>query len=240
MVVHIHPNNTVKHLCRKYKGLELPSVMEFTFLRKDRIKTFTKIERFPHILDRPCTKKKSGLYPSRCLASLNYMMNKIEKVYLAGGCYWGLELLLQEIPGVINTQVGFSGGHIKNVCYKEVTKGDTGHAETVMVQFDPTKLECVELLKEFFRIHNPTTLNQQGNDRGSQYRSVIFYTSDAQKEIAEMVINKINITKKWGAPIVTRVEPFGAFYPAEESHQNYLQKNPSGYTCHFKRELNFD
>lgn len=168
------------------------------------------------------------------------MENTYQTIYLAGGCYWGLELLLQEIPGVINTQVGFSGGHIKNVCYKEVTKGDTGHAETVMVQFDPTKLECIELLKEFFRIHNPTTLNQQGNDRGSQYRSVIFYTSDAQKEIAEMVINKINITKKWGAPIVTRVEPFGAFYPAEESHQNYLQKNPSGYTCHFKRELNFD
>ena len=102
------------------------------------------------------------------------MEKNIEIIYLAGGCYWGLEHLINEIPGVINTEVGFSGGHIKNICYKEVTKGDTGHAETVKVEFDSLILPLDALLKEFFKIHNPTTLNQQGNDMGTQYRSSIF------------------------------------------------------------------
>lgn len=168
------------------------------------------------------------------------MKKNIEIIYLAGGCYWGLEHLINEISGVIDTEAGFSGGHIKNVCYKEVTKGDTGHAETVKVEFDSLILPLDALLEEFFKIHNPTTLNQQGNDMGTQYRSTIFYISEAQKKIAQKVIKKIDDSHVWGAQIVTSLEQFSAFYPAEESHQKYLIKNPSGYTCHFKRNIIFD
>jgi peptide-methionine (S)-S-oxide reductase len=168
------------------------------------------------------------------------MKKNIEIIYLAGGCYWGLEHLINEISGVIDTEAGFSGGHIKNVCYKEVTKGDTGHAETVKVEFDSLILPLDALLEEFFKIHNPTTLNQQGNDMGTQYRSTIFYISEAQKKIAQKVIKKIDDSHVWGAPIVTSLEQFSSFYPAEESHQKYLIKNPSGYTCHFKRNITFD
>ena len=168
------------------------------------------------------------------------MKKNIEIIYLAGGCYWGLEHLINEIPGVIDTEVGFSGGHIKNVCYKEVTKGDTGHAETVKVEFDNFILPLDALLEEFFKIHNPTTINQQGNDMGSQYRSAIFYTNSHQKQIALKMIKKINDSGKWGAAVVTSIEQFVAFYPAEESHQKYLQRNPSGYSCHFKRDISFD
>lgn len=168
------------------------------------------------------------------------MKKNIEIIYLAGGCYWGLEHLINEISGVIDTEAGFSGGHIKNVCYKEVAKGDTGHAETVKVEFDSLILPLDALLEEFFKIHNPTTLNQQGNDMGTQYRSTIFYISEAQKKIAQKVIKKIDDSHVWGAQIVTSLEQFSAFYPAEESHQKYLIKNPSGYTCHFKRNITFD
>jgi len=168
------------------------------------------------------------------------MKKNIEIIYLAGGCYWGLEHLINEISGVIDTEVGFSGGHIKNVCYKEVTKGDTGHAETVKVEFDNLILPLDALLEEFFKIHNPTTLNQQGNDIGTQYRSAIFYINEFQKQISQKVIKKIDDSHVWGAPIVTSLEQFSAFYPAEESHQKYLIKNPSGYTCHFKRNITFD
>jgi len=168
------------------------------------------------------------------------MEKNIEIIYLAGGCYWGLEYLINEISGVNDTEVGFSGGHIKNVCYKEVTKGDTGHAETVKVEFDSLILPLDALLEEFFKIHNPTTINQQGNDMGSQYRSAIFYTNPNQKKVALKMIKKINDSGKWGAAVVTVVEQFVAFYPAEESHQKYLQRNPSGYTCHFKRDISFE
>ena len=168
------------------------------------------------------------------------MENKqFDEVYLAGGCYWGLEKLLLELPGVINTEVGFAGGHIKNVCYKEVTKGDTGHAETVKVIFDDNHLKFHDLLSYFFKIHNPTTINQQGNDRGSQYRSVIFCINIDQEVIAKKVIDLVNQSTVWGAPIVTEIEKYDVFYPAEESHQKYLQKNPDGYSCHFKRNLIF-
>ena len=168
------------------------------------------------------------------------MEKNIEIIYLAGGCYWGLEYLINEISGVNDTEVGFSGGHIKNVCYKEVTKGDTGHAETVKVEFDSLILPLDALLEEFFKIHNPTTKNQQGNDIGSQYRSAIFYTNPNQKKVALKMIKKINDSGKWGAAVVTSLEQFVAFYPAEESHQKYLQRNPSGYTCHFKRDISFE
>jgi len=168
------------------------------------------------------------------------MEKNIEIIYLAGGCYWGLEHLINEISGVIDTEVGFSGGHVKNVCYKEVTKGDTGHAETVKVEYDCSILSLDNLLEEFFKIHNPTTINQQGNDMGTQYRSAIFYINHDQKQIAQKIIKKIDGSHVWGAPIVTSLEQFSSFYPAEESHQKYLIKNPSGYTCHFKRNIIFE
>ena len=167
------------------------------------------------------------------------MNSKNDVIYLAGGCYWGLEKLLIDLSGVNETEVGFVGGHIKNVCYKEVTKGDTGHAETVKVNFDSSKLSLADLLRYFFKIHDPTTLNQQGNDRGSQYRSSIFYTNDNQEKIAKEVIQLVNQSSSWNAPIVTEINKFEAFYPAEESHQKYLIKNPDGYSCHFVRKLSF-
>ena len=167
------------------------------------------------------------------------MNSKNDVIYLAGGCYWGLEKLLIDLSGVNETEVGFVGGHIKNVCYKEVTKGDTGHAETVKVNFDSSKLSLEDLLRYFFKIHDPTMLNQQGNDRGSQYRSAIFYTNDNQEMIAKEVIQLVNQSSSWNATIVTEINKFDAFYPAEESHQKYLIKNPDGYSCHFVRKLNF-
>ena len=167
------------------------------------------------------------------------MNSKNDVIYLAGGCYWGLEKLLLDLSGVNETEVGFVGGHIKNVCYKEVTKGDTGHAETVKVNFDSSKLTLQDLLRYFFKIHDPTTLNQQGNDRGSQYRSAIFYTKDSQEIIAQEVIQLVNQSSCWNKPIITEIKKFDAFYPAEESHQKYLIKNPDGYSCHFVRKLSF-
>ena len=167
------------------------------------------------------------------------MNSKNDVIYLAGGCYWGLEKLLINLSGVNETEVGFVGGHIKNVCYKEVAKGDTGHAETVKVNFDSSKLSLEDLLRYFFKIHDPTTLNQQGNDRGSQYRSAIFYTKDNQEIIAKEVIQLVNQSSSWNTPIVTEINKFDVFYPAEESHQKYLIKNPDGYSCHFVRKLSF-
>ena len=167
------------------------------------------------------------------------MNSKNDVIYLAGGCYWGLEKLLIDLSGVNETEVGFVGGHIKNVCYKEVAKGDTGHAETVKVNLDSSKLSLEDLLRYFFKIHDPTTLNQQGNDRGSQYRSAIFYTKDNQQIIAKEVIRLVNQSSSWNTPIVTEINKFDVFYPAEESHQKYLIKNPDGYSCHFVRKLSF-
>lgn len=159
--------------------------------------------------------------------------------YLAGGCYWGMEELFRALPGVIQTEVGFSGGHIANVAYREVTTGTTGHAETLKVVFDPAIITYRDLLFEFFRIHNPTKPNQQGNDIGTQYRSAIFYLDEAQKETALSVIAQVDRSGVWQAPIVTEVTPFKNFYSAEEKHQKYLMKVPDGYTCHFRRDFDF-
>jgi methionine-S-sulfoxide reductase len=162
-----------------------------------------------------------------------------ETAYLAGGCYWGMEELFRSLPGVIQTEVGFSGGHIANVGYREVTTGTTGHAETLKIVFDPAVTTYRDLLFEFFRIHNPTKANQQGNDIGTQYRSAIFYGSEAQKETALNVITQVDKSNAWQAPIVTEVRPFQSFYPAEDKHQKYLMKVPDGYTCHFRRDFDF-
>ena len=162
----------------------------------------------------------------------------IETVYLAGGCYWGLEDLLSEIPGVVDTAVGFSGGHVKNVCYREVTTGTTGHAETVKVVFESDILTFKDLLIFFFKIHDPTTVNQQGNDIGTQYRSAIFVTNNEQILLAEDLIKKIDASGVLKLKIATEVSTFSSFFSAEENHQKYLKKFPDGYSCHFIRDIN--
>ena len=154
----------------------------------------------------------------------------------AGGCFWGVEELIRKLPGVTATEVGYTGGTVPNPTYEVMTTGSTGHAEAVRVVFDPRKLSYGDLLRYFFKLHDPTTPNRQGNDRGTQYRSVIFYASPEQKEVADKVINEVNASGKWGAPVVTQVVAASTWYPAEDYHQDYLQKNPNGYTCHYLRD----
>ena len=150
---------------------------------------------------------------------------------LAGGCFWGMQEILRKIPGILHTEVGYEGGPVKNATYEN----HEGHAETVRVEFDPTKISFQTLLRWYFRMHDPTHLNQQGNDTGTSYRSEIFYHSEEQKKTAEAYIAHLNKVGKWGAPIVTRVGKAGEFWRAEEYHQDYLEKHPAGYTCHFMR-----
>lgn len=164
--------------------------------------------------------------------------NMIETAILAGGCFWGMEELLRKIPGVTETRVGYTGGSTQNPNYEIVKTGSSGHAEAVEIKFDPTKLTFEKLLEYFYRMHDPTTLNQQGNDIGTQYRSAIFYTNEKQKEIAEKSL--IDFQKFFKNKITTQVLPAGSFYLAEEYHQDYLQKHPTGYTCHYLRELKKD
>lgn len=161
---------------------------------------------------------------------------KKEIATLAGGCFWGMEDIIRNIPGVTQTTVGYTGGTVENPNYNIVKLGTTNHAEAVQVEFDSEKLSYAELLNFFFRMHDPTTLNQQGNDKGTQYRSVIFFHSEEQKKLALDAIEKLNQTKKWPRPVVTQVIPATKFYAAEEYHQDYLKKNPGGYTCHWLRD----
>jgi len=163
-------------------------------------------------------------------------MTKTELATLAGGCFWGVEELLRELPGVTGTRVGYTGGKVANARYEQVKTGSTGHAEAIEITFDPTKTSFETLLDAFFRMHDPTTLNSQGNDRGTQYRSAIFYHSDAQKLTAEKVKKAVEASGRWGKPLVTEIVPATGFYAAKEYHQKYLVKNPGGYTCHFWRD----
>ena len=160
----------------------------------------------------------------------------LEKAILAGGCFWGMEEIIRDIPGVMQTTVGYAGGKTSNPTYEDVKLGTTGYAESVEVVFDPKKLSYEQLLGYFFRMHDPTTQDRQGNDRGTQYRSVIFYHNEQQKKTAEQVKERVNQSEKWKNPVVTEIVSAGKFYPAEEYHQDYLQKNPEGYTCHFLRD----
>src|SRR5689334_1443677 len=155
---------------------------------------------------------------------------------LAGGCFWGMEDILRKIPGVLETRVGYAGGTFKNPTYRDVTTGETGHAETVEVVFDPSKISYEELLGYFFRMHDPTTLDRQGHDIGTQYRSAIFYHDDEQRRTAERVKAEVERSGKWKGKIVTQIVPAGEFYTAEGYHQKYLQKHPGGYTCHYLRD----
>jgi peptide methionine sulfoxide reductase msrA/msrB len=161
----------------------------------------------------------------------------IEVALLAGGCFWGMEEILRTIPGVIDTEVGYAGGRTRAPTYDDVKKGRTGHAETVRVLFDPSRLSFARLLEDwFFRMHDPTTPNRQGNDVGTQYRSAIFTTSEEQEKVAEEVRARVAASGRWKAPLVTEIVPAGPFTRAEDYHQGYLQKNPGGYTCHYLRE----
>ena len=159
-----------------------------------------------------------------------------ETAILAGGCFWGMEDIIRKLPGVLKTTVGYSGGTTANPTYEQVCTGATGHAEAVQVVFDPTRLSYEGLLDYFFRMHDPTTLNQQHNDIGVQYRSAIFYFSDAQKQTAERVKTRWDKSGKLDRPITTEITPASTFYSAEEYHQDYLVKHPGGYTCHVLRD----
>jgi len=164
---------------------------------------------------------------------------KTTKAYLAGGCFWGMEDLFRQLPGVKNTEVGYMGGDLKNPGYHDVKTGSTGHAESLLIEFDASQITYEDLLLFFFKVHDPTTSNRQGNDIGTQYRSAIFFVDDSQKLTAEKVINRVDKSKAWGSPAVTTLEPFQKFYPAEKEHQDYLQRYPDGYTCHFIRKVIF-
>ena len=150
---------------------------------------------------------------------------------LAGGCFWCLEAVFDDLRGVERVESGYSGGNVPDPSYQQVCTGTTGHAEVVQVTFDPQVISFRELLEVFFTIHDPTTLNRQGADVGTQYRSAIFYHSPEQKEIAERIIAELNAARIWGAPIVTEVTPFTKFYKAEDYHQEYYQQNPYQPYC---------
>jgi len=152
----------------------------------------------------------------------------IKTIVLAGGCFWGLEELIRKHSGVINTTVGYTGGSVENPTYEN----HEGHAEAVEIKYDGDKASYKSLLDFFFQIHNPTTKNQQGNDRGTSYRSAIFYGNEEEKKEADNFIDIVNKSKRWKDLVVTSLEPLVKFYPAEDYHQDYLQNNPRGYTCH--------
>jgi peptide methionine sulfoxide reductase msrA/msrB len=154
---------------------------------------------------------------------------------LAGGCFWGVEELMRQMPGVLSTRVGYTGGTTVNPVYEQVHTGRTGHAEAIEITFDPAKVTFQAILEYFFTLHDPTTLNRQGNDIGTQYRSAIFYHDQAQRVTAEQVKAKVDASGFWPRPLTTEIAPATTFYSAEDYHQHYLQKNPNGYTCHFVR-----
>ena len=159
------------------------------------------------------------------------MAQSTETAVLAGGCFWGMQDLIRRLPGVISTRVGYTGGEVPNATYRN----HGTHAEAIEVGFDPAVLSYCKLLEFFFQIHDPTTLNRQGNDIGSSYRSAIFYLSDEQKQMAEKTIADLDASRMWPGKIVTEVSPASEFWEAEPEHQDYLQRYPNGYTCHYLR-----
>jgi len=158
-----------------------------------------------------------------------------ERAVFAGGCFWGMQDLIRRHNGVLRTQVGYTGGSVPNATYSLVKRGDTGHAEAIEIVFDPAITSYRALLELFFQIHDPTTPNRQGNDRGSQYRSAIYYLDEAQKAEAEATIADVEASGLWPGKVVTEIAPAGDFWVAEPEHQDYLERFPNGYTCHFPR-----
>ncbi|HBA60265.1 MAG TPA: peptide-methionine (S)-S-oxide reductase [Elusimicrobia bacterium] len=163
------------------------------------------------------------------------MAENTETALLAGGCFWGMEGILGETPGVVASRVGYTGGKTENPVYEQVKTGTTGHAESIEIVFDPAKLSYGALLDLYFTMHDPTTPNRQGNDVGTQYRSAIFYLTPAQKAEAEAAVKRAQASGLWRRPITTEISPAGKFWPAEDYHQDYLKKHPGGYTCHYIR-----
>ena len=159
------------------------------------------------------------------------MTDAHETAVLAGGCFWGMQDLIRKRPGVVSTRVGYTGGDVAHATYQN----HDGHAEAIEIVFDPERLRYRDLLEFFFQIHDPTTKDRQGNDVGSSYRSAIFYTSDEQKDVAEQVIAEVEASGLWPGTVVTEVSPAGPFWEAEPEHQDYLERNPNGYTCHYVR-----
>lgn len=159
------------------------------------------------------------------------MSSSNERAIFAGGCFWGMQDLLRHYPGVISTRVGYTGGDVPNATYRN----HEGHAEAIEIIFDPQQITYRRLLEYFFQIHDPTTANRQGNDIGTSYRSAIFYTTDEQRQIAEETIADVNASGLWPGKVVTEVVPARAFWEAEPEHQDYLERIPNGYTCHFIR-----
>jgi len=158
-------------------------------------------------------------------------MNMDKKIILAGGCFWGMEELFRKQTGVLDTEAGYAGGENDSPTYEN----HSGHAEALEIIYDPSKTSYVALLDFFFQIHNPTTFDQQGNDVGSSYRSAVFYGNEEERDEAQRMIDIVSKSGRWGNPVVTTLEPLKEFYPAEERHQDYLQKLPDGYTCHYIR-----
>ena len=158
-------------------------------------------------------------------------MSNYKKAYIAGGCFWGMEDLFRTRPGIKDTEVGYIGGENEKPTYKN----HPGHAEGIELTYDPNETSFREILDYFFRIHNPTTIDRQGNDRGSSYRSAIFFQNDEEKKDAEDIIKIVNNSGKWEADVVTTLEPYSTFWKAESEHQDYLVRIPNGYTCHFER-----
>jgi peptide-methionine (S)-S-oxide reductase len=154
-----------------------------------------------------------------------------ERAVLAGGCFWGMQDLLRRRPGVISTRVGYTGGHVSNATYRN----HEGHAEAIEIIFDPQKLSYRKLLEFFFQVHDPTTKNRQGNDVGTSYRSAIFYTTEEQKRIAQETIADVDASGLWPGKVVTEIKPASEFWEAEPEHQDYLERIPNGYTCHYVR-----
>ena len=154
-----------------------------------------------------------------------------ERAILAGGCFWGMQQLVRRLPGVVSTRVGYSGGDVKNATYRN----HGTHAEAIEITFDPSKTSFRDLLEFFFQIHDPTTPNRQGNDRGTSYRSAIFYTSEEQQRVAQDTIADVEASGLWPGKVVTELSPAGDFWEAEREHQDYLERYPNGYTCHFVR-----
>lgn len=159
------------------------------------------------------------------------MAQPTETAILAGGCFWGMQDLIRRLPGVLSTRVGYTGGEVPNATYRN----HGTHAEAIEVRFDPAVLSYRKLLEFFFQIHDPTTLDRQGNDIGSSYRSAIFYLSDEQRRIAEKTIADLDASRLWPGKLVTEVSPASEFWEAEPEHQDYLQRHPNGYTCHYLR-----
>lgn len=158
-------------------------------------------------------------------------MSDLKKAYIAGGCFWGMEELFRIRPGVKDTEVGYIGGENEHPTYRN----HPGHAEGIEIAYDAGETSFKHLLDYFFRMHNPTTVDRQGNDIGTSYRSAIFFQDEQEKKEAEEIINIVNQSKKWDGKVATTLEPYSTFWPAEPEHQDYLVKHPNGYTCHFER-----